>query len=135
MAVKLKNEPGARTLAEFRPAQDYLVLDLEGDLETEGGLVIPKQDGTMEEHQSPRRATGKVLAAGPGRYADNGAFIEQEYQVGDYVYFRPTEFSHLAPIPVEIGDDLYVLVRAQVVIGSVSADVLIGREDGNEGYE
>lgn len=129
MPVKLRNEPGARSLSEYFPHLDYLLIQIDDDQETDAGIVIPNARGDLEEHIKTTRPTGLVLKAGPGHY-ENGAFIEQPFHEGDYVYFRPSDYAAMAPQSVDIDGVEYALVRAQVVIGYVPARILAKRVDG-----
>jgi chaperonin GroES len=66
---------------KIKPLNDrILVRRLEGEQKTAGGIIIP--DTAKEKPQQ-----GEVVAAGPGRMADDGKRTAPEVKVGDRVLF------------------------------------------------
>jgi len=66
---------------KIKPLNDrILVRRLEGEQKTAGGIFIP--DTAKEKPQQ-----GEVVAAGPGRMADDGKRTAPEVKVGDRVLF------------------------------------------------
>ena len=67
---------------KLKPLNDrVLVKRLEGEERTAGGLYIPD---TAKEKPSK----GEVVAAGPGKAADDGKIIAMAVKVGDQVLFN-----------------------------------------------
>lgn len=66
----------------IRPLYDRILVQKieEQEERTAGGIIIP--DAAKEKAQ-----TGKVLAIGQGRQAENGNLIPMEVKVGDTVFF------------------------------------------------
>jgi len=66
---------------KIRPMNDrVLVIRQEEEQKTAGGIIIP--DTAKEKPQK-----GKIIAAGPGRMADDGKRIPMEVKEGDRVLF------------------------------------------------
>jgi chaperonin GroES len=61
-------------------ADRILVLPLEAEQKTKGGIIIP--DNAKEKPQK-----GEVVAVGPGKIADNGQKITMELKKGDTVLY------------------------------------------------
>jgi chaperonin GroES len=65
----------------FKPLQDRVVVKpSKQDEKTKGGIIIPD---TAKE----KPAQGKVLAAGPGRRAEDGRLYAMSVKVGDTVLY------------------------------------------------
>ena len=65
----------------FRPLHDrVLVRRVASDEKTPGGIIIP--DTAQEKPQM-----GKIVAAGPGKVADNGSVVKMTVQAGDKVLY------------------------------------------------
>lgn len=75
----------------LQPLNDGLVVErLDEASVTPSGIVLP--DSAKEKPQK-----GKVLAAGPGKYDNNGQRMAMTVKVGDTVLFTkygPTEIKH-----------------------------------------
>ena len=66
---------------KIRPLNDrVLVLRIEEEQKTSGGIIIP--DTAKEKPQE-----GKVIAAGPGKFDDNGKRMPLDVKEGDRVLF------------------------------------------------
>ena len=66
---------------KIRPLNDrVLVLRIEEEEKTSGGIIIP--DTAKEKPQE-----GKVIAAGPGKFDDNGKRMPLDVKKGDRVLF------------------------------------------------
>lgn len=66
---------------KIRPLNDrVLVLRIEEEEKTSGGIIIP--DTAKEKPQE-----GKVIAAGPGKFDDNGKRMPLDVKEGDRVLF------------------------------------------------
>ena len=66
---------------KIRPLHDRLVVRrLEEDTVSAGGIVLP-------DSASEKPSQGEVLAAGPGKIADNGDVQKLDVKVGDTVIF------------------------------------------------
>lgn len=116
MGFKLKDDRRAKTEAEFRPAQDYLLIRFTEVQMTEAGIVLP---GMQEEHESTLELHGEVVKAGPGKFTDSGAFIEQVYEPGDYVEFRDSDYALYKPLIIHIDNVPYYLVNPKMVTSYV----------------
>lgn len=81
-----------------------VLIKLDGAKEKVGSLYIP--DTGKDAPQ-----IGTVIAVGPGRYTENGAFIETNCQAGDRVIF-----SKYAGSTVEIDGDSFIVVRDDEVL-------------------
>jgi len=65
---------------KFRPLHDRVVIRLEGDDKTKGGIIIP--DTVKEKPQE-----GEVIAVGPGGRDESGKLIPLDLKAGDLVLF------------------------------------------------
>ena len=66
---------------KIRPLNDrVLVIRIEEEEKTSGGIIIP--DTAKEKPQE-----GKVIAAGPGKFDDNGKRMPLDVKEGDRVLF------------------------------------------------
>jgi chaperonin GroES len=66
---------------KVKPLSDRVVIEpLEAEEKTSGGIYLP--DTAKEKPQM-----GKVVAAGPGKTADNGQLVKLEVKVGDTVLY------------------------------------------------
>jgi len=83
------------------PLEDRVVLKLmEQEEKTQSGIVLP--DTAKEK---PSKAT--VIAAGPGKYDDNGNLIPMPVKVGDIVVF-----AKYAGTEVKVDGEDYLVMRA-----------------------
>jgi chaperonin GroES len=64
----------------IRPLHDRVIIERIEQNKSAGGIVIPDTVG-----DKPQR--GKVLAAGPGKYEENGNLRKLDVKVGDEVLF------------------------------------------------
>jgi chaperonin GroES len=92
----------------LKPLGDRLIVEtLEGDSQTESGIVLP--DTAQEK---PQR--GRVLAVGPGSRNEDGEFVPMELEEGDeiiYSKYGGTEIKLLA--------DEYLILRESDVLAKV----------------
>jgi chaperonin GroES len=64
-----------------KPLADRVLVEaLEAAEKTAGGLYVP--DTAKEKPQK-----GRIIAAGPGKAADNGTIVKMEVKVGDTVLY------------------------------------------------
>ena len=92
-------------LQQLRPTADrLLVMRLEGEEKTHGGIIIP--DAAKQKTQA-----GTVLAAGPGQKDKEGKFIPMDIKVGDTVYFGKYAGTEV--------DDLRVILSEDEILGIV----------------
>ena len=88
------------------PLEDRVVVKvLEQEEKTASGIVLPD---TAKEKPSK----GKVMAAGPGRYDDNGKLIPMPVSNGDIVVF-----AKYAGTELKLDGDEYLVLRATDLIG------------------
>ena len=88
------------------PLEDRVVIKvLEQEEKTASGIVLPD---TAKEKPSK----GKVVAAGPGKYDDNGKLIPMPVSTGDIVVF-----AKYAGTELKLDGDEYLVVRATDLIG------------------
>ncbi len=72
----------ANTVEVLAPIDDKLVIVQEpAETTTAGGIVIP-------DNAQMKPTIGKVIAAGPGKKADDGSIIEMTVKEGDRVLFQ-----------------------------------------------
>lgn len=88
------------------PLEDRVVIKvMEQEEKTASGIVLPD---TAKEKPSK----GKVVAAGPGKYDDNGKLIPMPVSVGDVVVF-----AKYAGTELKLDGEEYLVVRASDLIG------------------
>ncbi len=92
----------------IRPLQDrVLVKRLKEEEMTKGGIIIP--DTAKEKPQE-----AEVVAAGPGKYNDDGKRIPLEVKAGDRVLIGKYSGSE-----IKVDDEEYVIVREDEVLAIV----------------
>ena len=95
-----------RRVMGLRPLHDrILVQRLEEEEEVQGGIIIP--DTAKEKPQQ-----AKVLAAGPGRVADDGKVQAMDVKEGDKVIF-----GKYAGTEVKLDGEEYLIIREDDVLG------------------
>jgi chaperonin GroES len=88
------------------PLEDRVVVKLmEREDKTSSGIVLP--DTAQEK---PTKA--KVIAAGPGRYDDNGKLIPMPVTEGDIVLF-----GKYSGTEIKLDGEEYLVLRASDLIG------------------
>jgi chaperonin GroES len=88
------------------PLEDRVVVQvLEQEEKTQSGIVLPD---TAKE----KPTKGKVIAAGPGRYDDNGKLIPMPVTEGDVVVF-----AKYAGTELKLDGEDYLVLRASDLIG------------------
>jgi chaperonin GroES len=88
------------------PLEDRVVVKLmEQEDKTSSGIVLP--DTAKEK---PTKA--KVIAAGPGRYDDNGKLIPMPVTEGDIVVF-----AKYAGTELKLDGEEYLVLRASDILG------------------
>ena len=94
---------------KVRPLHDrVLVKRLEDDIEkTKGGLYIP--DSAKEKPQ-----TGKVIAAGKGKVADDGKVTALDVKVGDKILFGKYSGSE-----IKVDGEELLIMREEDILGVV----------------
>jgi len=91
---------------KIRPLNDrILVVRVEEEKKTAGGIIIP--DTAKEKPQE-----GKVVAAGPGKVADDGKRIPIEVKKGDRVMFSKYSGSEIKIDGVE-----HIFMREEDILG------------------
>ncbi|HSW10698.1 MAG TPA: co-chaperone GroES [Bacillota bacterium] len=90
---------------KLKPLEDRVVVEpLEQEEKTKGGIVLP--DTAKEKPQK-----GRVVAAGPGRYDEEGKRIPMEVKPGDVV-----AYSRYAGTEVKIEGQEYLILRESDVL-------------------
>lgn len=93
---------------KIKPLSDrVLVLRIEEDEETSGGIVIP--DTAKEKPQE-----GKVVAAGPGRLDENGKKIPMSVKKNDRILF-----GKYAGTEIQIEGVEHIIMREDDILGIV----------------
>ena len=88
------------------PLEDRVVVKLvEQEDKTSSGIVLPD---TAQER--PQKAT--VIAAGPGKYDDNGKLMPMPVKKGDLVVF-----AKYSGTEVKVDGEEYLVLRASDIIG------------------
>ena len=91
---------------KIRPMNDrILVVRVEEEKKTAGGIIIP--DTAKEKPQE-----GKVVAAGPGKMADDGKRIPMDLKKGDRVLFAKYAGSEIKLDGVE-----HIFMREDDILG------------------
>lgn len=91
---------------KIRPMNDrILVVRVEGEKKTAGGIIIP--DTAKEKPQE-----GKVVAAGPGKMGDDGKRIPMELKKGDRILFSKYAGSEIKVDGVE-----HIFMREDDILG------------------
>ncbi len=91
---------------QIKPMNDrILVLRVEEEKKTAGGIIIP--DTAKEKPQE-----GKVVAAGPGKFGDDGKRIPLEVKVGDRVLF-----SKYAGTEIKMDGVEHIFMREDDILG------------------
>jgi chaperonin GroES len=91
---------------KIRPMNDrVLVVRVEEEKKTAGGIIIP--DTAKEKPQE-----GKVVAAGPGKVADDGKRIPMDLKKGDRVLFAKYAGSEIKVDGVE-----HIFMREDDILG------------------
>jgi chaperonin GroES len=93
---------------KLRPMHDrVLVKRLEQEQKTKGGIFIP--DSAKE-----RPAEGEIVAVGKGKIMEDGSVKPLDVKVGDRVIF-----AKYAGAEVKIGDEEYLMMREEELLGIV----------------
>lgn len=93
---------------KIKPLSDrVLVLRIEEDEETSGGIIIP--DTAKEKPQE-----GKVVAAGPGRLDENGKRIPMSVKKNDRILF-----GKYAGTEIQIEGVEHIIMREDDILGIV----------------
>ncbi len=93
----------------LKPLNDrVLVKRLESEEKTAGGLYIPD---TAKEKPSK----GEIIAAGPGKVADDGKRVAMEVKVGDAVLF-----NKYAGTEVKIDGTEYLVMREDDILAVIA---------------
>jgi chaperonin GroES len=88
------------------PLEDRVVVKLvEREDKTSSGIVLP--DTAQEK---PQKAT--VVAAGPGKYDNNGALVPMPVKKGDLVLF-----AKYSGAEIKLDGEEYLVLRASDIIG------------------
>jgi chaperonin GroES len=91
------------------PLEDRVVVKLvEREDKTSSGIVLP--DTAQEK---PQKAT--VMAAGPGKYGDNGQLVPMPVKKGDVVVF-----ARYSGTEVKVDGEEYLVLRASDILGVLS---------------
>ena len=91
---------------KIRPLNDrILVVRVEEEKKTAGGIIIP--DTAKEKPQE-----GKVVAAGPGKVADDGKRVPMEVKKGDRILF-----SKYAGSEIKIDGVEHIFMREDDILG------------------
>jgi|TARA_Y100000588_G_scaffold243932_1_gene258129 chaperonin GroES len=89
---------------KIRPLHDRLVVRrLEEDTVSAGGIVLP-------DSASEKPSQGEILAAGPGKIADNGDVQKLDVKVGDKVIFGQYGGS---TVKID-GEELLILSESEI---------------------
>jgi chaperonin GroES len=92
----------------LKPLGDRLIVEvLDEEEQTVSGIVLP--DTAKEK---PQR--GKVLAVGPGKRNDDGAYIKMDVEQGDEVIF-----SKYGGTEIKVGTDDVLILRESDVLAKV----------------
>ena len=103
MTTKVKTE------TKLEPLADRIVVrPIEREERTKGGIILP--DTAKEKSQE-----GEVVAAGPGKMADDGKRIEMEVKKGDKIIY-----AKYSGTEIKIDDDELLIMRDSDVLAKLS---------------
>lgn len=88
-------------------ADRVLILPLEAEEKTTGGIVIP--DTAKEKQQK-----GKVIAVGKGRINEEGKIVPLEVKVNDQVLF-----GRYAGTEVKVGASEYLIIKEDDILAII----------------
>ena len=93
---------------KIKPLNDrVLVMRVDPEQKTKGGIIIP--DTAKEKPQE-----GKVVAAGPGKMADDGKRIPLEVKPGDRILF-----SKYAGTEININDVEHIVMKEDDILAII----------------
>lgn len=93
---------------KIKPLNDrVLVMRVDPEQKTKGGIIIP--DTAKEKPQE-----GKVVAAGPGKRADDGKRIPLEVKAGDRILF-----SKYAGTEISIEDVEHIVMKEDDILAII----------------
>jgi chaperonin GroES len=91
-----------------KPLADRVLVEaLEAAEKTAGGLYVP--DTAKEKPQK-----GRIVAAGPGKAADNGTIVKMEVKVGDTVLY-----GKYSGTEVSVDGKEYLIMRESDVLAVI----------------
>ena len=91
---------------KLKPLNDrVIVTPLAADDKTPGGVILP--DTAKEK---PNK--GKVVAAGPGRYLDDGKRVALAVKTGDVVWY-----GKYSGTEVKVGGEEFKILREEDILG------------------
>ena len=91
---------------KLKPLNDrVIVTPLAADDKTAGGVILP--DTAKEK---PNK--GKVVAAGPGRYLDDGKRVALAVKTGDVVWY-----GKYSGTEVKVGGEEFKILREEDILG------------------
>jgi chaperonin GroES len=97
-----------KTKTNIRPLDDRVVIKpTEADERTNSGIYLP--EGAKEKPM-----TGKVVATGPGKLADDGSRTSISVKKGDTVLF-----GKYGGTEIELDDHTYMILRENELLGIV----------------
>jgi co-chaperonin GroES (HSP10) len=109
--IQPKQEPINPALIKFRPFSDWVLVEPIERRSTEGGIALP--DGS-----DPDPPRGRVVKCGQGRQTETGEKIPMPVEVGDEVYMMGA--SPIQPIELSFCRRKFILVRARDLIGAAT---------------
>ncbi len=94
---------------KLRPLGDRVVVrPLSRDEVTKSGIILPD---TVEKERPEK---GEVIAIGPGKVLDNGAFAPMGVKVGDQVVFKK-----YSPDEVKVDDVEYLVIAESDIMAVI----------------
>ena len=95
---------------KIRPLQDRILVERIEEEIKKGGIIIP--DSAKEKPQQ-----GKVIAAGPGRYDEDGKRIPMEVKKGDIILFGKYSGNEIC-----IGEEEHLIMREDDVLAVIEKE-------------
>lgn len=93
---------------KLKPLRDWVIVVRTGEEEkTSGGIIIPD---TAKE----KPLEGKVIACGPGRWAETGKLVPMEIKAGDAVLF-----GKYAGTEIKIDGVEHLIMRQDDILGII----------------
>lgn len=107
----------------IRPLQDRVIVRrIEEGEQVRGGIIIP--DTAKEKPQE-----GEIIAAGAGKYKDDGTRQSLDVQVGDRVLFGKYSGSE-----IKLDGEEFLIMREDEILGVIErAGAAAGQQGGKKG--
>lgn len=100
-------------IANFRPTEDNILLEILDVKKSRGGIALP--DGASA---GPIKKA-LVISVGPGRMTEGGSWKEVRIQPGEITVFAAEHPVHRQPVEILLEDRVFVVVKERDLIGTL----------------